>query len=147
MSFKIYFSLIILLLVSACFPNSRTFPNNSNSYNQTYPIQVDSLNLFDEARKRSIPVALYFPKTDKPVSKQKLIIFSHGYGGNKGGDNVAYSYLTEKLASKGYCVASIQHELTTDEPIAATGDFKITRRPNWERGVQNILYVLKEFKN
>lgn len=43
-------------------------------------------------------------------------------------------------------MASIQHELPTDEPIATTGKLAETRRPNWERGVENILFVIKELK-
>ena len=58
----------------------------------------------------------------------------------------AYTYLTDFLASKGYFVVSIQHELRTDELLAMTGNLQESRRPNWERGTQNILFILKEIK-
>ena len=41
---------------------------------------------------------------------------------------------------------SIQHELPNDLPLAMSGNFMKTRMPNWERGVENILFTIKEFK-
>ncbi|WP_221392695.1 alpha/beta fold hydrolase [Dyadobacter sp. NIV53] len=114
--------------------------------NQQFLVKTDSLALFDNSRNRSVPVALYLPVSEKKIRKQKLIIFSHGYGENKGGDNLVYSYLTENLASNGYFVASIQHELATDSLLAMNGPFQVTRRSNWERGVENIRFVLTELK-
>lgn len=113
---------------------------------QSYAFKLDTLTLFDQARNRQIPVAFYIPKADKESGKQKIIIFSHGYGQNKGGNYLAYSYLTEFLASKGYFVASIQHELSTDSLIPLTGTPQIVRRPFWERGADNILFVINELK-
>lgn len=118
----------------------------ANTSTQTFAVKLDGLNLFDSSRNRLIPVALYLPKTDKKLENQKVVIFSHGYGQNKGGDNLAYSYLTENLASKGYFVVSIQHELTTDSLLPLTGIPQIVRRTNWERGASNILFVLNELK-
>ena len=127
-----------LLLINISIVAQTTTPN--------YEVKLDSINMFDSSRNRRIPVALYVPKTDKKISKQKVVIFSHGYGENKGGDNLIYSYLTENLAAQGYLVASIQHELPTDSLLPTTGIPQITRRTNWERGVQNILFVLNELK-
>jgi hypothetical protein len=62
------------------------------------------------------------------------------------GDNTAYSYLTGNLASKGYFVISIQHELPTDDLMLTTGIPQVVRRPFWDRGVENILFVLNSFK-
>lgn len=106
---------------------------------------LDTLKLFDQSRQREIPIAIYKPKTNL-TEKQKIVIFSHGYGQNKGGDYLAYSYLTEFLASKGYFVVSIQHELATDSLIPLTGNPRIVRRPFWERGADNILFVINELK-
>ena len=111
-----------------------------------YDVKLDTLNMFDSSRNRSIPVAFYLPKTDKKLIKQQIIVFSHGYGQNKGGDNLAYSYLTEKLASKGYFVASIQHELFSDSLMPLTGKLQIVRRPFWDRGADNILFVINQLK-
>jgi pimeloyl-ACP methyl ester carboxylesterase len=54
--------------------------------------------------------------------------------------------LTKKLASKGYFVVSIQHELPTDDLLPLTGIPQVVRRSNWERGVENILFVIKKLK-
>lgn len=110
-----------------------------------FEFSLDTLKLYDQSRQREIPIAIYKPKTDI-TEKQKIVIFSHGYGQNKGGDYLAYSYLTEFLASKGYCVVSIQHELATDSLLPLTGNPQIVRRPFWERGADNILYVINELK-
>ena len=110
--------------------------------NQTYNFKLDTFTLFDQARNRKIPIAIYKPRTDK----SRVVIFSHGYGQNKGGDYLAYSYLTDYLASKGYFVASIQHELPTDSLMPLTGIPQVVRRPFWERGADNILFVINELK-
>lgn len=108
-------------------------------------ISLDTLKLFDQSRQRNIPIAIFKPSS-KVSGKQKLVIFSHGYGQNKGGDYLAYSYLTTFLASKGFFVVSIQHELATDNLLPLTGNPQILRRPFWERGADNILFVVNELK-
>lgn len=110
-----------------------------------YECSLDTLKLYDQSRQREIPIAIYKP-TSKVSGKQKIVIFSHGYGQNKGGDYLAYSYLTEFLATKGFFVVSIQHELSTDSLLPLTGNPQIVRRPFWERGAGNILYVINELK-
>ena len=110
-----------------------------------YEFSLDTLKLYDQSRQREIPIAVYKP-TSKVFGKQKIIIFSHGYGQNKGGDYLAYSYLTEFLAAKGFFVVSIQHELATDSLLPLTGNPQIVRRPFWERGADNILFVINELK-
>jgi len=114
--------------------------------NRSFAVGLDTLRLYDPVRQRDIPVAVYRPETDRKLKKQKVVIFSHGYGQNKGGDYLAYSYLTGYLASKGYFVVSIQHELATDSLMPLTGIPQIVRRPFWERGADNILFVIDEMK-
>lgn len=110
-----------------------------------FEFSLDTLKLYDQSRQREIPIAIYKPKT-AITAKQKVVIFNHGYGQNKGGDYLAYSYLTEFLASKGFFVVSIQHELSTDSLLPLTGNPQMVRRPFWERGADNILYVINELK-
>lgn len=110
-----------------------------------YEFSLDTLKLYDQSRQREIPIAIYKP-TSEVTGKQKIVIFSHGYGQNKGGDYLAYSYLTEFLATKGFFVVSIQHELSTDSLLPLTGNPQILRRPFWERGANNIIYVINELK-
>ncbi len=108
-------------------------------------LKIDVSTYFDQTRNRKIPIAIYQPKNSKAANNIP-VIFSHGWGENKGSDYFAYSYLTEFLASKGYFIVSIQHELPTDEMLAMDGNLQETRRPNWERGTQNIFFVLEEMK-
>lgn len=127
--------LLTYLLLAGCITNKKT----ANS--QTYTFELDTLTLFDQSRNRDVPVAFYTSKIDNP----RVVIFSHGYGQNNGGSYLHYSYLTEYLASKGYFVVSIQHELQTDSLIPS-GDPQIVRRPFWEQGADNILFIINELK-
>ncbi len=134
---------ISCLFLLSCQSNHKA---SSKVYKQRYEVKIDSIVMFDNARDRQIPVVFYSPNTDKKIKKQKMIIFSHGYYQNLAGSNKKYSYITEKLASKGYYVASIQHELPTDSLIPKTGVPQIVRRPFWDRGADNILFVITQLK-
>lgn len=136
--------LCFCLLLSACLTLQKAPATRPSA--QALAIATDSLILFDQARNRSVPVALYLPKTPPKNTRQKVVIFSHGYGENQPGANKGYTYLTSALAAQGYFVASIQHELPTDSLLPMTGKPQITRRSNWERGAANILFVLNELK-
>ena len=104
-------------------------------------IRPETLSLVDPARNRSVPVAIYAVGSPSQ-SRLKPAIISHGYGGK----NTDHSFLATYLATHGYYVASIQHEIPGDEPLPATGSPYETRKPSWERGVQNILFVIGELK-
>jgi predicted peptidase len=132
------FFLFVIIFSTACFSTQKTVENTD------FEVKIDTLNLFDQTRNRKIPLALYFPTSKK--KKVGIVIFNHGYGQNKGGDNIAYSYLTKKIATKGYFVASIQHELPTDELLPLTGKPQVVRRPFWDRGADNILFVINELR-
>lgn len=99
---------------------------------------------YDSLRNREIPVAIYQPTGD--LKGLPIVIFSHGYGANEPGSYLAYGYLNEALASAGYFVVSIQHELPTDDPLDFNGPARVVRMPNWERGSANIHFVLHELE-
>jgi len=107
-----------------------------------YPVVVDMMVWVDTARGRTIPVAVYRP--DVRLGRPGVILFSHGYWANEPGAYLAYSYLTAFLASQGYTVVSIQHELPTDALIPSGGVPQVVRRPFWERGADNIRFVVAE---
>lgn len=109
-------------------------------------IKLDTTTWIDKSRNRIIPVAFFSKKTDRNLKKQPVVIFSHGYGQNQGGDYLMYSYLTNKLAEEGYYVVSIQHELKSDELIPTSGIPQVVRRPFWDRGADNILFVINKLK-
>jgi pimeloyl-ACP methyl ester carboxylesterase len=115
---------------------------SSNVFSQ---IKIDTTTWYDFDRNRPIPIAIITNNSPKG-KKQEIVIFSHGYGQNKGGDYLAYRYLTDFLAEKGYYVVSIQHELPTDDLLPLAGIPQIVRRPFWERGADNILFVINELK-
>lgn len=109
-------------------------------------IKRDTLVLFDSTRNRSIPVACYAPDY-KPDSRGfNLVILSHGYNGNLPGSYLGYAYIGEKLATSGCFVVSIQHELPTDSLIPTAGVPQVVRRPFWDRGADNILFVINYLK-
>ncbi|AEA42129.1 alpha/beta fold hydrolase [Fluviicola taffensis] len=110
-------------------------------------ILVEEYEVFDNARFRRIPVALYAPKVDKDSTNTiQLVIFSHGYGSNYPTNYTNYSYLTRRLAGLGYWTLSIQHELIGDSLLPKVGVMQEVRMPFWKRGEENILFVLNHFK-
>ncbi len=113
---------------------------------RTYKCEEHTIVLFDKARNREIPVEIYQPVTYKNIPFQQVIIINHGYHRNVPGANKRYSILAKHLAEKGYLVASIQHELPTDDTIPSIGVPQIVRLPFWERGVENIKFTIAELK-
>jgi hypothetical protein len=58
-----------------------------------------------------------------------------------------YSFLANLLAARGYMVVSIQHDLETDEPmVTRVGEEYAGRRPQYNRGIANIMFALDELK-
>jgi len=104
-------------------------------------VSIETLSLVDRIRNRQIPVAIYADASHRERHRA-LAIISHGYGGK----NSDYSFIANFLATHGYYVASIQHEIPGDEPLPTTGNPYEMRKPSWERGVQNILFVIGELK-
>ncbi|HJV79183.1 MAG TPA: hypothetical protein VJ602_12430 [Paludibacter sp.] len=138
-------SRIIYIFIIGLLTSCSTFGKSVNN-KSVFVVSLDTLKLYDQSRQREIPIAIYRPKADRKIRNQKVVIFSHGYGQNKGGDYLAYSYLTAFLATKGFFVISIQHELATDSLLPLTGNPQIVRRPFWERGADNIFFVINELK-
>ena len=92
-------------------------------------------DFFDTARNRHIPGIIY-PGGDK------LVIIGACYGCEKG----MYSFLAKALVAEGYTVVSIEQEQPQDAPLATTGDIYSLRYPAWERGIQNVKFVLAEMQ-
>jgi pimeloyl-ACP methyl ester carboxylesterase len=136
---KIIFILSFVLLT--CGSTINNAANNLQSL-----VSLDTIKLFDQSRQREIPIAIYKLKTDKKIKNQKVVILSHGYNQNEGRPYLGYSDLANFLASKGYFVVSIQHERPTDSLIPDKGIPQIVRRPFWDRGADNILFVINELK-
>ncbi|MFL9832704.1 alpha/beta fold hydrolase [Chryseobacterium terrae] len=137
---KYLYFVALFLFITNCSTKKNIDEKNNDE------VKTDTVTMFDKARNRKIPVAYFHQNAGTRMIKQQIVIFSHGYGANKGGDYLIYSYLTKNLASKGYFVVSIQHELPTDELIPTEGKPQIVRMPFWERGTENILFILNELK-
>lgn len=103
-------------------------------------VRVEILDLMDASRGRPVPVALYRPT--QPARQMRLAVLSHGYGAK----HTEYSFIARYLATQGYVVASVQHEVPGDEPLPSTGNPYQTRMPSWRRGMQNILFVIETMK-
>lgn len=106
--------------------------------------KLDTLTLFDSSRQRAIPVAIYTPTNLHNTKAIKLVILNHGYGQNAVDSYLAYSYIANFLTLKGIVVISIQHELPTDSLLPTNGILQVVRRPFWDRGADNIHYVLSK---
>jgi predicted dienelactone hydrolase len=107
-------------------------------------LKMKNVEWVDKSRNRNIPVEIY-SSTDKAYRSMKrhpVAIINHGYGA----PNTAYSFIAGYLVSKGYVVASIQHDQPDDPPMASSGYRYEQRKPVWERGVQNMLYVIGMLK-
>ena len=133
------------LLASGCAGGhhaSQQLPDQDAAWERT-AVRTDTFRMVDPARHRAIPLATYAPAArPTPSPRLKVALLNHGYGGT----NTAYSFLAKNLVAHGYYVVSLQHELPGDAPIAMTGKLTETRRPNWEQGVQNLLFVLQKLK-
>ncbi|MFD2598950.1 serine aminopeptidase domain-containing protein [Sphingobacterium corticis] len=139
-------TLIILVISFLSISNDAFSQKDTRQPLDNSNITINQEELFDKNRQRKIPVAYISDGDNKENVPQKVVIISHGYGQNEGGDLLKYSYLTNFLARKGYFVVSIQHELPDDELLAMEGNFMETRMPNWKRGMENIHFVLHYLK-
>jgi predicted peptidase len=139
---KIRSQLLLALWVVSCFAINKATAQKVKSL-----VSRDTAQFYDNARKRQIPVAYYHPSQQtKPIKNQQIVILNHGYGKNAPDSYLEYSYIAEDLVKMGYFVVSIQHELPTDDLIPDAGKPQIVRRPFWERGAENIRFVIQELQ-
>ncbi|HZR72673.1 alpha/beta fold hydrolase [Bradyrhizobium sp.] len=58
-----------------------------------------------------------------------------------------YSFLVNVLAMRGYLVASVQHDIEADGAmVTQAGEEYVGRRPHYNKGIANILFVIDELK-
>lgn len=111
-------------------------------------IAHESLDLYDAARQRAVPVDVavrkdYEMKAEAGLWRLPVAIISNGNTVR----NTEYSFLANVFAARGYLVASIQQDLPTDPPLVTkVGLPYVGRLPVYEKGEANILYVLSELK-
>jgi hypothetical protein len=113
-----------------------------------FAIRHETFDLMDTARNRlvAVDVAVRWDtelKADAGYITMPVAIISHGNTVK----NTEYSFLANVLAARGYFVASIQHDLPTDEPLMTVdGSLYVGRLPVYQRGAQNILFAIGELK-
>jgi len=137
-----FIGLLWLAASYASAQSTRVAPAQRRPVAEATAVVQEQVEWYDSARQRRIPVVLYRPAAQLRRKPLKPAIINHGYGGH----HTDYSFIARFLVARGYLVASIQHELPTDEPLPTTGNPREERRPNWERGVQNIAYVRRELQ-
>jgi len=111
-------------------------------------IRHETLNLYDNARQRPVPVDLavrwdYEMKAIDGFWKLPVAIISNGNTVR----NTEYSFLANVFAARGYLVASIQQDLPTDPPLVTkVGLPYVGRLAVYQKGEANILFVLEALK-
>jgi pimeloyl-ACP methyl ester carboxylesterase len=125
-----------LLLAGACACAPKSAPVATQQAQRAPPIMLE---LTDAARNRRIPIALYGSIAGK---RPDLAIISHGLGSR----NTAYAFLAWALVRRGFVVASIQHELPGDEPLAQGDNLYKRRFPNWQAGADSIVFVIRALR-
>jgi len=59
-----------------------------------------------------------------------------------------YSFLANVFAMRGYLVVSVQHDIEADGAMVTRADEEyVGRRPHYNKGIANIMFVLDELKN
>ncbi len=75
------------------------------------------------------------------MAELPVAIISHGNTVK----NTEYSFLANVFAARGYMVASIQHDLDTDDPMATKiGEEYVGRRMQYNRGIANIIWLIDD---
>jgi len=111
-------------------------------------IRHETLNLYDNARQRPIPVDLavrwdYEMRAKDLFWKLPVAIISNGNTVR----NTEYSFLANVFAARGYLVASIQQDLPTDPPLVTrVGLPYVGRLAVYQKGEANILFVLEALR-
>lgn len=112
-----------------------------------YDIRREVLALHDASRNRDVPVELAISRRAELKArllglKPKVAIVNHGNTVK----NTEYSFVGDVLATQGYLVACIQHDLPGDPPLSMQGFPFVGRLPSYQRAEKNILFAIGEIK-
>lgn len=108
--------------------------------------KVTDLDWVDAARKREVPVRLYWPTQVAGDAQVPLVVFSHGIGSSRAG----YSYLGKYFASHGIASLHLQH-VGSDRQVWFGNPFMVISRL-WDAAseheavqrVRDLSYALDE---
>jgi len=139
--------LITLIILSSCAAKRPGF--HADVYINGIIVRIDTMTWVDSSRNRIIPVTIYNRISPTNIKydlhqniHKKLVILNPGYGGTRND----YGYIANNLAIKGYLVVVIQHDLPTDDSLPRTGDIYKLRKPFWDTGVKNVLFLTAQLK-
>lgn len=109
-------------------------------------VNSGSIEFFDYDRNLPINISFYF-QADLPSTLdliKPLVVINGDYGLK----NDKYSFIANALANNGYNVISIQQDLKGHFPILRPkkGDIFHFRKPFWQVGVDNILFIISELR-
>src|SRR5262245_40196702 len=114
-----------------------------------WAIHHKTLTFIDPLRSdRNVTVELAVRRDREMQAMAEMIelpvaILSHGNTVK----HTEYSFLTNLFASRGYLVASIQHDLESDGPmVTKPGEEYVGRRLHYTRGTFNIMFAIEEMK-
>lgn len=113
-----------------------------------WAVRHETLELFDATRQRAVSIDLavrrdYEMRANNGLWKLPVAMISNGNTVK----NTEYSFLANVLAARGYLVASVQQDLPTDPPLMTkVGQPYVGRREVYQRGEENILFVLDELQ-
>lgn len=112
-----------------------------------FDVRRETLALHDAERNRDVPVEISISRRAELKEKlfgikPRVALINHG----NTVDHREYTFLANVLATQGYLVASIQHDLKGDAPLSQQGFPFVGRLPVYERGAQNITFVINEMK-
>ena len=112
-----------------------------------YDIRRENLALHDASRNRDVPVELAISRRAELKAmllgiKPRVAIVNHGNTVK----NTEYSFVGDVLATQGYLVAAIQHDLPGDPALSMQGFPFVGRLPSYKRAEKNILFAIDEIK-
>jgi hypothetical protein len=112
-----------------------------------FDIRREHLALHDDSRNRDVPVELAISRRAELKAKffglkPRVAIVNHGNTVK----NTEYSFVGDVLATQGYLVAAIQHDLPGDPALSMQGFPFVGRLPSYQRAEKNILFAIDEIK-
>ena len=109
-------------------------------------VTVSSEDILRENRNVTVQVAV---RRDREIQAMAelidlpVAILSHGNTVK----HTEYSFMSNVFAARGYLVISIQHDLSTDDPmVTKVGEEYVGRRMQYNRGAFNIMFAIDEVK-
>jgi hypothetical protein len=109
-------------------------------------VTLSSADILRENRDVTVQVAVRRDREIQSMAEMidlPVAILSHGNTVK----HTEYSFLSNVFAARGYLVISIQHDLSTDDPmVTKVGEEYVGRRMQYNRGAFNIMFAIDEVK-